>query len=251
MPAQTRREQQASRRAERKLAAERAAKRRRYLMMLAGAIGIALVAAIVLIVVNRPGDRGIGDIVAAPAVAADLQPNGRVVGNPNATVKVVEYGDYQCPVCEEFYKTVEPQLFNNYVKTGKISFEFRDFAFIGNGYSPNESLLAAQGAFCAQDQGQFWRYHDTLYNNQKAENSKGFTADRLKEMAKQMGLDTAKFNTCLDNGTHKSDVQKMTQDGGTAGVNGTPTIFVNGQKLKSFDYATVSQAINAALTGKK
>lgn len=251
MGAQTRREQRESRRVERKLAAERAARRRRQLTMLAGAIGIALIVAIVLIVVNRPGGRGVGDIVAAPALAADLQPNGRTVGAANAPVHVVEYGDYQCPVCDQFFKTVEPQLFANYVKTGKITFEFKDYAFIGDGFNPNESQLAAEAAFCAQDQGKFWQYHDTLYTNQKAENSNGFTKARLEEMAKQVGLNTTTFNGCLDKGTRKSDVDAMTQEGAKLGIRGTPTVFVDGKMLDSFDYATVSQAIDTALAGKK
>ena len=251
MSAQTRREQQETRRAARKLAAERAARRRRQLTLLAGAIGLALIAAIVLIVVNRPGNRGISDIVAAPAVAADLNPNGRTVGNANSPVQVVEYGDYQCPACEQFFRTVEPQLFNDYVKTGEIGFTFHDYPFIGDGYSPNESMLAAEAAYCAQDQGKFWQYHDTLYDNQKAENSNGFTTARLEQMAKLVGLDTSKFNTCLNNGTHQNEVNQMKQEGTNLGVSGTPTLFVNGKAVASNDYATLKQAIDAALAVKK
>jgi len=260
MSAQSRRERQVSRRAERKLAAERAARRKRQLSIVAIAIGIALVAAIVLIVVNRPGDRGIADIKAAPALAADLQPSGRTVGAANAPVKVIEYGDYQCPACENFYNTVETPLFDNYVKTGKITFEFMDFPFIGGTDSStgmplanSESTRAAEAAYCAMDQGKFWQFHNTLYQNQKQENSGGFTDARLTEMARQVGLNMTTFSKCFGspgNSQHQKDVDNMYQQGLKAGVNATPSIFVDGTKVANNDYASVKAAIDAALAKK-
>src|SRR3990167_3005650 len=88
-----------------------------------------------------------------------------VLGDQNAPVTIIEYGDYQCPFCGKFFKETEPTLRENYIKTGKVKFVYRDFAFLGQ-----ESLWAANAAQCAGEQGKFWEYHDYLYGNQNGEN---------------------------------------------------------------------------------
>ncbi|MCL5733765.1 MAG: DsbA family protein, partial [Patescibacteria group bacterium] len=80
-----------------------------------------------------------------------------ILGNKNAPVTVIEYGDYQCPYCAEFYNNIEPAL-KIYVQSGKINMIFREMSFIGS-----ESQMAAQASYCAADQGKFWEYHDLVY----------------------------------------------------------------------------------------
>lgn len=89
-----------------------------------------------------------------------------VMGDPNAKVTYVEFADFQCPFCEQFYSQTEPQIINDYVKTGKVKFVFRNFAFLGP-----DSNTAAEGAYCANDQGKFWDYHNFLYSHQAGEGS--------------------------------------------------------------------------------
>lgn len=137
---------------------------------------------------------------------------------------------------------MEPQLIKDYVETGKASLEYRDYAFGGQ-----ESIDAAQASDCALDQGKFWQYHDTLFQNQHGENQGAFTIARLKQMAKDLGLDTSKFNQCLDSGQHAKDVSDSTNAAQSAGYPGTPTFTVNGQTVNYNGYDSMKAAINAAL----
>lgn len=210
-----------------------------------GLVAVAVVVALVLILLNRPGG---GDDVSDITIAAERDPSipasGRILGQADAPVKVIEYGDYQCPACGIFARMMEPQLVQDYVATGKISFEYRDWAFIGP-----DSTRAAEAAFCAQDQGKFWQFHDTLFQNQRGENRGDYSDARLKEMARQMGLDMDAFNACYDGGKYEDAVKASYQEGQNLGINGTPTFVINGQVLKGWDgsYAALKAAIDQAL----
>ncbi|MDO8600835.1 MAG: DsbA family protein [bacterium] len=148
------------------------------------------------------------------------------LGNPDAPVTIVEFSDFQCPFCGRFFETVEPQIIEKYVKTGKVKFVYRDFAFLGD-----ESVWAAEAAKCAHEQGKFWQYHDYLFNHQQGENGGAFSKANLKLFAQSVGLDTGAFNSCFDSGKYLAEVQKDTADGRALGVSGTPTNFVNTQAV--------------------
>lgn len=166
-----------------------------------------------------------------------------VMGNKDAKVKVIEFADFQCPFCEQWFKNVEPSIINDYVKTGKIAFYWRDYAFLGQ-----ESNDAANAARCANEQGKFWDFHDYLYNHQGQENSGTFSKDNLKKFAADMGLNTDQFNSCIDSDKFSKDVQTDLSDGQKAGVNGTPTVFVNGVAIVGAQpYSAFKSAIDAAL----
>ncbi|GBD16281.1 Disulfide bond formation protein D [bacterium HR26] len=233
---------QPSRRAQRRLVEQQAARRRRY-MLLGGAVAVAVIATLILILANRPatGDE-VAPVQAVTSNYDDIPRDGRVLGAPNAPVLVVEWGDYQCPACLQFKQVFFPQLLKDYIATGKIRFEYRDFAFIGD-----ESKLAAEAALCAQDQGKFWEYHDALFTNQRGENVGSFTAARLKRIAEVIGLDTNQFNSCLDSRRHQGEVEAMRQEAQSLGVNATPTFFVNGRKLQIRYYQDILNAIEAEL----
>lgn len=167
---------------------------------------------------------GIGDTTAPTGpvnvTAGDLP----ALGDPKANVLVVEWGDYQCPFCERFFQQVEPTLREQYIKTGKVLFAFRDFQFLGQ-----ESTDAGIAARCADEQGKFWAYHDKLYKEQKGENQGTFAKANLKKFAADIGLNTTQFNNCLDTDKYKDAAEKDTAAGRDAGVNGTPTTFINGR----------------------
>ena len=136
---------------------------------------------------------------------------------------------------------MKPQLISDYVESGKVRFEFHDYAFRGP-----EAVLAAEAAACADDQGAYWRYHDTLYLNQNGPNS--FTNARLKQMAALLGLDTAAFNQCLDRGEKKAGVEASLAEGQAQGIDSTPTILINGTEIAQWhDFNAVKQAIDAEL----
>jgi protein-disulfide isomerase len=132
---------------------------------------------------------------------------------------------------------VEPQLVNDYVATGKVLFEFKDLAFLGD-----ESIQAAQAADCALDQGKFWPYHDTLYANQHGENQGSFTTERLKAIAQTVGLNMSMFDHCLE-----SDVLTMKGEASNAGIHQSPTLVVNGTVITYQGYGSLKAAIDADL----
>ncbi len=169
--------------------------------------------------------------------------NAPRLGSSDAKVTVVEFADFQCPYCGKFQETVYTQLKKDYIDTGKISFAYQDFTFLGE-----ESDVAAQAAKCAGEQGKFWEYHDYLFSHQKGENQGAFVAKNLKTFAKTLKLKTADFNTCLDSGKFASAVEEETAGGRALGITGTPTILVNGKVyVGALPYATFKQAIEEAL----
>ena len=174
-------------------------------------------------VVNNQGDSGTPGTAVNAAEVLKVRDGDFYLGNPSAKVVVVEYGDYQCPFCGKWFKEVEPQIINNYVKTGKAVFIFRDFAFLGE-----ESIRSAEAARCANEQGKFWEYHNYLYGNQQGENQGAFSDANLKKIASTLKLNIAAFNTCFDSGKHKQAVIDATAEGRAAGGQGTPATFING-----------------------
>ncbi len=150
-----------------------------------------------------------------------------ILGDEKAKVEIVEFGDYQCPFCGKFFKETEVLIREQYIKTGKVKFVWRDFAFLGP-----ESFEAAEAARCANDQGQFWQYHDILFNRQSGENEGAFSRDKLKGFAGELGLNQTDFDGCLDSGKYIQAVKDDTDYAKTAGVDSTPSTFVNGELVK-------------------
>lgn len=168
------------------------------------------------------------------------------MGNPNAPVHIIEYGDFQCPYCLKFWSQTEPQLIEEYVNTDKVYFEYRSVgAFIGL-----ESGWAAEGAYCAGDQGKFWEYHDTLFANWTGENTGDFTKDKLVTYAKALNLDMEMFESCISEEKHKGTVEQDAADAEANGVRATPTFFINGVKFEgSQSFSILKDLIEQALNG--
>jgi len=180
------------------------------------AAALAVVAVVALILVSQLG----GDEASAPESPPIWGPS-RILGNPDAPVKIVEYADFQCPYCKLVEGKVA-QLVQDYVQTGKASLEFRNFAFLGD-----ESVLAAEASLCAEDQGKYGAYHAALFSIQGRENSGVYNTDKLQDLAKEVGLDTATFKDCLTNHRHRQEVLDERQLGRQAGVTSTPYFLVN------------------------
>jgi protein-disulfide isomerase len=213
----------ASKRQQRKIEQQRAERRKRLLMIVGGVVAVAIVAVVVLIIVNNRGDSSnLPDVQAATAPDASIPVNGMTIGDANAPVKIVEYGDYQCPFCAEFNKDAMPPLLADYVATGKVQLTFVPFSFLGD-----ESLAAAEAAFCANDQGKFWAMHETIYANHNGENIGNLSDSRLREMAQKSGLDMDQYDACVDAGTHQGDVQNANATARTAGIASTPSFVIN------------------------
>lgn len=234
-------DRRASGRARRKAEAEQAT-RQRQMLWVVGAVVVALVAAVGLILVNRPRDAG-APIVAAEPIPASIPLNGMTMGDPAAPLNVVEWGDYQCPGCGIFAREVFPRMISDYVEPGAMTFEYRPFSFLGE-----ESFRAADAALCAEDQGAFWPYHETLFQNQHGENLNAFSNERLKQIAASLNLDTDAFNNCLDSGQKRADVDASAADARSNGITSTPSIIVNGTLLQNWqDWDQVKAFLDAEL----
>ncbi len=121
---------------------------------------------------------------------------------------------------------MKPDLFKQYVDTGKVTFVYKHMAILGS-----ESTWAAEASECAADQGRFWEFHDLVFSRQRGENEGAFTKEKLLSMAQELKLDMAAFEPCLKNDQTRDRVQADTLEGQKAGVRGTPTFFINGQGL--------------------
>ena len=150
-----------------------------------------------------------------------------ILGDPNAPVTLVEFGDYQCYFCNQFFHTTEDDLFKNYVETGKVKVIFKDYTIIGP-----DSIAAAHATHCADDQGKFWEYHDTLYDHWTGENNGWASSENLLQFAGNIGLNIDEFSNCMLDSKHTSIITNSNQDAKDLGLTGTPAFFIIGPDNK-------------------
>ena len=131
-----------------------------------------------------------------------------------------------------------------YADSGLVRFEYKHFAFLGP-----ESNRAAEAAECANEQGQFWPYHEVIFANQRGENGGAFIASTLNLFAEAIELDEDAFAECLNDRTYRAVVTSETAEGRQLGVGSTPTIVINGQLLDGGApaFATLQSLIQAEL----
>ena len=147
-----------------------------------------------------------------------------ILGDPSAPITIVEFGDYQCHQCFNWFHNTKPELTRDYIETGKVNLVFVDLAFLGS-----DSPKAAQASYCAEDQEMYWDYHDLLYASQESTIDGGWAdSERLKAFAFSLGLDMELFESCLDSGKYSKRVQHNIQQARDHGVRGTPGFFIVG-----------------------
>jgi protein-disulfide isomerase len=155
-----------------------------------------------------------------------------LLGSPSAPITIIEFADFQCPFCARFAKDTQPQINQTYIQTGKVNMVYVHFTKFGP-----DSVTAAMAAQCANDQGKFWNFYNILFKNQGAENSGWAGKDNLKKFALQIpGLDTQKFNTCLDSGKYVSLVQNQLAFGTSLKVPETPAFIIEKSDGSNIDY---------------
>lgn len=155
----------------------------------------------------------------------DTSMGSPIQGNTNAPMTIVEFGDYQCPQCDKWFKEVRPSIESEYIQTGKANLIFVDLAFFGP-----DSTKAAEATYCAGDQGKYWDYHNILYSNQGSANDGWANSNNLKKFATQIGLNVDLFNTCLDSDSYKKRVEHNLQVAKDNGADGTPTFILINSK---------------------
>jgi len=179
------------------------------------------------------------DTVINPAQTIEtfnITKDDHISGNPNASITLVEFSDFECPFCERQYQTLQ-QLLKEYPQ--EIRLVYKHFPLGFHQYAQK----AAEASECASEQDSFWEYHGKLFENQSS-----YSVDNFKKWASDLGLNSSQFNNCLDSGKYAQKVQADAKEGQQAGVNGTPATFINGQLISgALPYATFKEAIDSLL----
>lgn len=167
---------------------------------------------------------------------------GTTIGRADAPVLVEEYMDFQCPACQAASEQVVKPLIQKYVAEGSVRFAYRFFPFMGP-----ESVAAAQAAYCAAVEGAFWPYQQVLFAQRGTGNRGAYSTENLVRYGTQIGLDAESFRACLHSEDAQVYAQGSYQRAVQLGIPGTPTFFVNGQRVEVNSYAALERAIEAAL----
>lgn len=175
-------------------------------------------------VVPPPGN-GVGNGVDVNEILR-VKDDDHTKGAADAPITVIEYADFQCPVCRNFFLQTYPTIETEFVNTNQVRWVFRHF--------PLRSIhpcaeASSRGSECAHDQGMFWEFHDRLFNSPNQ-----LCNDDLKLHAQALGLDSTTFDACIDNRDKAARVQRDFDEGVLLGITGTPTFFINGRKVVGF-----------------
>jgi protein-disulfide isomerase len=168
------------------------------------------------------------ELISTNIISTTFFENGSpILGDPNAQVTLIEFGDYQCHFCNVHFHNTEHRLLENFIKTGKVKMIFKDFTIIGP-----DSVNAAHGTHCANDQGKFWEYHDILYNNWTGENNGWASSDNLLRFAQEIELDIDQWSDCMIDERYSQIISNSSKDARELGITGTPAFFVIGPDNK-------------------
>lgn len=164
------------------------------------------------------------DVILPPTLELPANADNKAWGPAEAPVLILEFSDFQCPYCGQFATDTGRQLMNLYASTGQVRYEHHHYAFIGA-----ESTRAAEASECANEQGMFWPYQETLFLNQHGENQGAFSADHLENFAQVLGLDMDAFRSCVADDRYTTVIEADLQLGQSLGVGSTPSFVINGQ----------------------
>jgi protein-disulfide isomerase len=167
-------------------------------------------------------------------IAAALTPDqvrgtgGVSIGNPDAPVVLTEFGDFQCGPCAHFARSVMPPIVDEYVRSGRVRYVFHDFPISS---IHRHAVAAARGARCAAEQGRFKSFHDILFKEQDRWSAAHDPTAAFTEYARRTGIKPAAFAACLTGPRSAEAVERSAQLAARVGVQATPTVFVNGNRL--------------------
>ncbi len=151
----------------------------------------------------------------------NLLDGATLLGDPNADITIVEFGDYQCTFCYKFHQDTMKKINEKYVKTGNVNFFYKDFPLNGE-----SSILASEASYCAQKQDKFWQYHNMIYDNWNGENTGWVTENSLLGFAKDSGLNLEEYNTCMKNSDFRQKVLENEQFAREIKIDATPSFLI-------------------------
>jgi len=151
----------------------------------------------------------------------NLLDGATLYGDPNASITIVEFGDYQCTFCYKFHQDTMKKINEKYVKTGHVNFFYKDFPLNGE-----SSILASEASYCAQKQNKFWQYHDIIYENWNGENTGWVTKNSLLGFAKDSGLNLEEYSMCMKNSDFRQKVLENEQFALEIKIDATPSFLI-------------------------
>jgi len=158
------------------------------------------------------------------------------LGDPKAPIKIIEFGDFLCPFCARTVSDLYPQI-ENLIKEGKVVVYFRDFVV------HPQAMIIHNASRCANEQGKYWEFNKTVY--QKAMDGMDTSKkENLLNLAQGLNLDLKNFEKCINENKFNQDIQSDSQAAINAGVEGTPTFFINGKKIVGIDIPQIMSTIN-------
>lgn len=198
-----------------------------------------------------------GGAVSIPAnvavTAADTSGfNGYILGSPTAPIEISEYADYTCPACAAFGTVQFPDVRARLIETGKVRFRYRDFPLEGGIHK--YSRIAAHSAACANDQGKLWELGERQYQHQTEWALSGSAVSMLKDLAKEVGLDTGLWQSCMESAKYAGRIQASLDEGVKYGVSSTPSFLIGGRiytGLNSDGMVQLVDSLIAAQAGTK
>jgi protein-disulfide isomerase len=227
-----------------------------HVLAIAILLGAVMISGALLYNIDRPDTSGTANvgqktIPTEPPSNAEVEINSddHVLGDPNAPITIVEFSDFQCPFCRSFYKDTYQQIKDNYVDSGDARIIYKHFPLP---FHP-AAAISAQASECASEQDLFWEMHDKIFDEQIpfGNGTIEYGETELKKWASEIGVDTDQFNQCLDSGKYDSLVSDNEAHGTTLGVSGTPTVFINGQRIVGAQpYSVFEQIIESELLNR-
>jgi protein-disulfide isomerase len=153
-------------------------------------------------------------------------PGAKAIGDNNAPINIIEFGDYQCPFCARFNQETKDELVSKYVDTGIVRFGFKDL-IINDLPKDKLSTLSAEASYCAAEQDRFWDYHDEVYRNSRGENTGWISIESLLGFANNMNMpNIAQFTECLNSHKYNQHVVQNDIFAKNLGLSSTPTFLI-------------------------
>lgn len=173
------------------------------------------------------------------------------MGEQNAPVHIVEFGDYKCPYCKKFHEEFVPFIAKEYVQSGKVQFHFINYSFIGT----DSVYMAEFGETVRRELGEsaFWRFHDLVYLNQQNESDIWGTEENMTKLLESFASkeEVGKVLKAVKEKKYEHDIELQNQIAKNTKVQGTPSVFIDGKQVSFRNYEELHKQIEDAVNGKK
>ena len=161
-----------------------------------------------------------------PQVSKNIE--SAVFGAPQSKVQLTVFADYECPACIYFEKTIGEELYEKYVKTNKITISYKNFPLTQHKNAERDALAALY----ALSQGKYWEFNLEMYALEDQKKWDKVTDEERVAIGKKVGLDPVELQKSMDEGWYMNQIKKEMSEGEAMGLEGTPSVYLNGKRLQ-------------------